>query len=42
MFRLLREPKRLHVYEGGHVPPMEIAVPMTTRWLDQTMGAVEQ
>jgi hypothetical protein len=42
MFRLLREPKRLELHEGGHVAPQEIAIPAITKWLDETMGPVEQ
>ncbi len=38
MFKLMIEPKRLVVYEGGHVPPQEVAVPAFIRWLDETMG----
>jgi len=41
MFRLLREPKRLQVFEGTHVPPLEILVPTLTKWFDETMGPVE-
>lgn len=42
MFRLLREPKRLELYEGGHIAPLEIAIPAITKWLDETMGPVKQ
>jgi len=42
MFRLLREPKRLELFEGGHIAPQEIQVPTITKWLDETMGPVEQ
>jgi formylglycine-generating enzyme required for sulfatase activity/dienelactone hydrolase/predicted Ser/Thr protein kinase len=41
MFRLLREPKHLQIFEGAHVPPTEILVPTLTKWFDETMGAVE-
>jgi len=41
MFRLLREPKRLQIYDGAHVPPFEILVPTLTKWFDETMGPVE-
>ena len=41
MFRLLRDPKRLQIYEGAHVPPTEILVPTLTKWFDETMGPVE-
>ncbi len=42
MFRLLHEPKRLELYEGGHIAPREIFIPAITKWLDETMGPVEQ
>jgi hypothetical protein len=41
MFRLLREPKRLQIFEGAHVPPAEVLVPALTKWFDETMGPVE-
>ncbi|HUP35211.1 MAG TPA: protein kinase [Candidatus Limnocylindria bacterium] len=41
MFRLLPEPKRLEVFEGGHAAPPEIYVPAITKWFDETMGRVE-
>ena len=40
LFKLLAEPKRLELYDGGHVPPPEIAVPAVNRWLDETLGPV--
>jgi dienelactone hydrolase len=40
LFRLLREPKRIEIYEGSHIPPMAIGVPITTKWLDETLGPV--
>ena len=42
LFRLLREPKKLSIYEGGHVPPQEVFVPVVNAWLDETMGAVRR
>ena len=41
MFELLTEPKHLEVYEGGHIAPLSLAVPVITKWLDQTMGPVQ-
>lgn len=41
LFRLLREPKRLEVFEGGHVPDLSISIPMMTKWFDQTLGRVQ-
>ena len=40
LYRLLREPKKLESYDGGHIPPLEVAVPAVNRWLDETLGAV--
>ena len=42
LFTLLREPKRLEIYEGGHVPPAEIGIPAMTRWFDETLGPVRE
>jgi len=42
LFRLLGEPKRLQIFEGGHIPPLNIAIPAFTNWLDETMGPVSQ
>ena len=42
MFKLLREPKRLELYEGSHIPALEIAIPAYTKFLDETMGPVGQ
>jgi serine/threonine protein kinase/formylglycine-generating enzyme required for sulfatase activity len=40
LFKLYREPKRLFLYEGGHVPSQEVFVPALSAWLDETMGPV--
>lgn len=40
--QLLREPKRILWFEGGHVPPPEIGVPPIREWLDKTLGPVKQ
>lgn len=40
LFKLLAEPKRLELFDGGHIPPPEIAVPIVSRWLDETLGPV--
>ena len=41
LYKLLREPKRLEVYDAGHTPPIETAVPVINRWLDETLGPVK-
>ncbi len=38
--RILREPKRLILYDGGHFATLETAVPIVNAWLDQTLGRV--
>jgi dienelactone hydrolase len=40
LWRLLREPKRLALVEGGHLPPAEVRVPVINDWLDETLGRV--
>jgi dienelactone hydrolase len=40
LWRLLREPKRLTLIEGGHLPPAELRVPVINDWLNETLGPV--
>jgi serine/threonine protein kinase/formylglycine-generating enzyme required for sulfatase activity len=40
LWRLLREPKRLMLVEGGHLPPAELRVPAINEWLNETLGPV--
>src|SRR5204863_9948495 len=40
LFRLLREPKKLMVFEGGHVATSEVWVPVVKAFLDETLGPV--
>jgi serine/threonine protein kinase len=42
LFDLLAEPKKLELYDGGHVPPAEVAVPVVNRWLDEVLGPVRR
>ncbi|HEX4950995.1 MAG TPA: protein kinase [Blastocatellia bacterium] len=42
LYQALPEPKRWHVYEAGHTPPLEIIVPVVNAWLDETMGVVRR
>ena len=39
-YKLLREPKRQVLYEGGHAPPLDIFVPAVHAFLDETLGPV--
>lgn len=41
LYNLLREPKKLALLEGGHVPPLEVRVPVINKWLDETLGPVK-
>ena len=41
LVKLLREPKRLVLYDGGHIAPPEFMVPTINSWLDETMGPVK-
>ena len=42
LFRLLPEPKRLFVYEGGHVAPPEVSINTVGGWLDEILGPVRR
>jgi hypothetical protein len=42
LYKLLSEPKQLEVFNGGHVPPFDVAVPIVNAWLDETLGLVRQ
>jgi len=42
LFRLMREPKRLVVYEGGHVPEFSFLIRSLNDWFDETLGRVAQ
>jgi formylglycine-generating enzyme required for sulfatase activity len=42
LWRLLREPKRLALLEGGHLPAAEERVPLINGWLDETLGPVSR
>ncbi len=39
-FRLLREPKRIKIFDGGHRPSPQILFPVLHAWLDETLGPV--
>jgi serine/threonine protein kinase/formylglycine-generating enzyme required for sulfatase activity len=40
LFKLLVEPKQLTLYDGGHVPSIEVAMSITSAWLEQHLGRV--
>ena len=40
LFSLLAEPKKRVIYEGGHVPNVELLMGVASPWLDETLGRV--
>lgn len=40
LFKLLREPKKIVIYDGGHIPTVEFFAPTVNAWLDETLGGV--
>lgn len=42
LYKLLPEPKRLVLYDGGHVPPLELLVTTLNSWFDETLGPVKR
>jgi alpha-beta hydrolase superfamily lysophospholipase len=40
LFKLLSEPKRLTLYDGGHVPSIEVLMTNTSGWLEEQLGRV--
>jgi hypothetical protein len=40
LYRLLSQPKSQVLYDGGHLPPLELSVKVVNSWLDETMGSV--
>jgi hypothetical protein len=42
LFRLMREPKGLQVFDGPHAPPNDVYIPAVKNWFDETLGPVEQ
>ena len=39
-YKLLSEPKQLFMYDGGHVPSIEVTMAATRDWLDQHLDKV--
>jgi eukaryotic-like serine/threonine-protein kinase len=42
LYKLLSEPKRLILYDGGHAPPMELFATTTHGWFNETLGPVKK
>jgi hypothetical protein len=41
-YQMLKTPKKRVRFEGGHIPPPEIAVPIINGFLDETLGPVRR
>ncbi|HYN07739.1 MAG TPA: SUMF1/EgtB/PvdO family nonheme iron enzyme [Vicinamibacterales bacterium] len=41
LYALLPQPKRLILFEGGHVPPLDVMFSTISTWLDETLGRVK-
>jgi len=42
LYKLLSEPKRMVLFDGGHAPPMELFATTIHRWMDETLGPVKK
>jgi len=40
LFKLLHEPKRMTLYEGGHVPSLEVMMSASSAWIEAQLGPV--
>jgi len=40
-YKLLKDVKALELVNSGHIPPIEIGVPLINKWLDESLGAVK-
>jgi dienelactone hydrolase len=40
VYRIMREPKKVQLYESGHVVPLELLLPAMHGFFDETMGKV--
>ncbi|MGC2235435.1 MAG: bifunctional serine/threonine-protein kinase/formylglycine-generating enzyme family protein [Pyrinomonadaceae bacterium] len=42
LHKLLREPRKIVLYPGGHIPTIEFFAPTVNNWLDETLGSVNK
>ena len=42
LFELMVSPKKRELYEGGHVPTVDVLLKHTAGWLDETLGPVRR
>ena len=38
LYKLLGQPKKIEIYDGGHVTPVEVTLPSVTKFLEQYLG----
>jgi len=41
LYNLLKEPKKIAMVDGGHLPSLEVRVPIINKFLDETFGPVK-
>jgi len=41
LYNLLKEPKKIAMVDGGHLPSLEVRVPVINKFLDETLGPVK-
>lgn len=42
LFELLVDPKKRELYDGGHVPTVDVLLKLSAGWLDETLGPVKR
>jgi dienelactone hydrolase len=42
LFELMVQPKKRELFEGGHVPTIDVLLKLTADWLDETLGPVRR
>lgn len=42
IYNLFPQPKEMSIYDGGHIPPPEVSIPIFTAWWDKTLGPVQR
>lgn len=42
LYKLLPGPKQMVLFDGGHVPPIEVQVPVSTKFLDESLGPIKR
>lgn len=40
-YKLLKDIKAVELVNSGHIPPIEVRVPIINKWLDESMGSVK-